>query len=77
MIFFKNLQHIKKDVVEILQRVKNFQHCHILLSLSDIRFEDSSMFLCSMLIMERLMISSDAFEIDVCGQCGLIGYSGW
>lgn len=30
-----------------------------------------------MLIMERLMISSDAFEIDVCGQCGLIGYSGW
>jgi len=31
----------------------------------------------SMLIMERLMISSDAFEIDVCGQCGLIGYSGW
>lgn len=31
----------------------------------------------SMLIMERLMISSDAFEIDVCGRCGLIGYSGW
>jgi len=31
----------------------------------------------SMLIVERLMISSDAFEIDVCGQCGLIGYSGW
>jgi len=27
--------------------------------------------------MERLMISSDAFEIDVCGQCGLLGYSGW
>jgi len=31
----------------------------------------------SMLIIERLMISSDAFEIDICGQCGLIGYSGW
>lgn len=31
----------------------------------------------SMLLLERLMISSDAFEVDVCGQCGLIGYSGW
>ncbi|XP_059153930.1 DNA-directed RNA polymerase III subunit RPC2-like [Physella acuta] len=31
----------------------------------------------SMLLLERLMISSDEFEVDVCGQCGLIGYSGW
>ena len=31
----------------------------------------------SMLLLERLMISSDIFEIDVCGECGLIGYSGW
>ncbi len=31
----------------------------------------------SMLLLERLMISSDIFEIDVCGDCGLIGYSGW
>ena len=31
---------------------------------------------CSMLIMERLMISSDAFKIDVCNNCGLIGYFG-
>uniref|UniRef100_UPI00358DE3D5 DNA-directed RNA polymerase III subunit RPC2 isoform X2 n=1 Tax=Myxine glutinosa TaxID=7769 RepID=UPI00358DE3D5 len=31
----------------------------------------------SMLLLERLMISSDAFEVDVCGQCGLMGYSGW
>ncbi|XP_057313106.1 DNA-directed RNA polymerase III subunit RPC2-like [Hydractinia symbiolongicarpus] len=31
----------------------------------------------SMLILERLMISSDAFEIDVCGKCGLMGYSQW
>lgn len=31
----------------------------------------------SMLLLERLMISSDAFEVDVCGQCGLLGYSGW
>lgn len=30
-----------------------------------------------MLLLERLMISSDAFEVDVCGQCGLLGYSGW
>lgn len=31
----------------------------------------------SMLIMERLMISSDAFDVDVCGKCGLLGFSGW
>uniref|UniRef100_A0A673M2L3 DNA-directed RNA polymerase subunit beta n=1 Tax=Sinocyclocheilus rhinocerous TaxID=307959 RepID=A0A673M2L3_9TELE len=31
----------------------------------------------SMLLLERLMISSDAFEVDVCGQCGLLGYSEW
>lgn len=23
------------------------------------------------------MISSDSFEVDVCNQCGLLGYSGW
>ncbi|XP_033118006.1 DNA-directed RNA polymerase III subunit RPC2-like [Anneissia japonica] len=31
----------------------------------------------SMLLLERLMISSDKFEVDVCGTCGLLGYSGW
>jgi DNA-directed RNA polymerase III subunit RPC2 len=31
----------------------------------------------SMLLMERLMISSDQFDIDVCNKCGLLGYSGW
>ncbi|XP_013408039.1 DNA-directed RNA polymerase III subunit RPC2-like [Lingula anatina] len=31
----------------------------------------------SMLLLERLMISSDAFEVDVCNKCGLLGYSGW
>lgn len=31
----------------------------------------------SMLLMERLMVSSDAFQVDVCAQCGLLGYSGW
>ena len=31
----------------------------------------------SLLLLERLMISSDIFEVDVCGQCGLLGYSGW
>ncbi|SCV05747.1 LANO_0H14290g1_1 [Lachancea nothofagi CBS 11611] len=31
----------------------------------------------SQLLLERLMISSDAFEVDVCNQCGLMGYSGW
>uniref|UniRef100_A0A914HEK2 DNA-directed RNA polymerase subunit beta n=1 Tax=Globodera rostochiensis TaxID=31243 RepID=A0A914HEK2_GLORO len=31
----------------------------------------------SMLLMERLMISSDQFSMDVCSECGLIGYSGW
>uniref|UniRef100_A0A915DIR4 DNA-directed RNA polymerase n=1 Tax=Ditylenchus dipsaci TaxID=166011 RepID=A0A915DIR4_9BILA len=31
----------------------------------------------SMLLMERLMVSSDQFQVDVCLQCGLIGYTGW
>ncbi|ORX62963.1 DNA-directed RNA polymerase III subunit RPC2 [Hesseltinella vesiculosa] len=31
----------------------------------------------SMLLLERLMISSDSFEIHVCDACGLIGYAGW
>eukprot|EP00057_Strongylocentrotus_purpuratus_P016837 XP_011671311.1 PREDICTED: DNA-directed RNA polymerase III subunit RPC2 [Strongylocentrotus purpuratus] len=31
----------------------------------------------SMLLLERLMISSDQFQVDVCGDCGLIGHSGW
>lgn len=31
----------------------------------------------SMLIMERLMISSDAFDVDVCNHCGRLAYSSW
>merc|ERR1711878_210399 len=31
----------------------------------------------SMLLVERLMISSDAFDVDVCNKCGLLAYSGW
>ncbi|GFR17628.1 DNA-directed RNA polymerase III subunit RPC2 [Trichonephila clavata] len=31
----------------------------------------------SMLLWERLMISSDAFDVDVCGKCGFMGYSNW
>ncbi|XP_061415849.1 DNA-directed RNA polymerase III subunit RPC2 [Lethenteron reissneri] len=31
----------------------------------------------SMLLLERLMISSDSFQVDVCGTCGLMAYSGW
>jgi len=31
----------------------------------------------SSLIMERLMISSDAFTANVCEGCGLLGYEGW
>lgn len=31
----------------------------------------------SMMLVERLMISSDAFNVDVCNQCGLLAYSGW
>lgn len=30
----------------------------------------------SMLLQERLMLSSDVFEVDICGKCGLLGYSG-
>lgn len=31
----------------------------------------------SMLLMERLMISSDAFKVHVCEKCGYIGYLGY
>lgn len=31
----------------------------------------------SMLLMERLMISSDAFTTNVCQGCGMLGYEGW
>ncbi|KAI8070852.1 DNA-directed RNA polymerase III subunit RPC2 [Gongronella butleri] len=31
----------------------------------------------SMLLLERLMLSSDSFEAHVCNDCGLIGYPGW
>lgn len=31
----------------------------------------------SMLLLERLMLSSDACEVDVCRTCGLLGYSRW
>ncbi|ODM89004.1 DNA-directed RNA polymerase III subunit RPC2 [Orchesella cincta] len=31
----------------------------------------------SNLLVERLMLSSDAFNVDVCNSCGLMGYSGW
>ncbi len=45
-------------------------------SLSCVNF-NYDCFTCSMLILERLMISSDAFDVDVCNQCGLMGYFGW
>jgi DNA-directed RNA polymerase III subunit RPC2 len=28
----------------------------------------------SMLLLERLMISSDQFEVHVCTECGMLGY---
>lgn len=31
----------------------------------------------SQLLLERLMLSSDAFEVDVCNNCGLMGYHSW
>ncbi|KAI9593941.1 DNA-directed RNA polymerase III subunit RPC2 [Syncephalis fuscata] len=31
----------------------------------------------SRLLLERLMVSSDAFEVHVCQTCGLLGYKGW
>ncbi|KAJ2636153.1 DNA-directed RNA polymerase III complex subunit Rpc2 [Coemansia sp. RSA 1286] len=31
----------------------------------------------SMLLLERLMVSSDVFEVHVCEVCGYIGYKGW
>jgi DNA-directed RNA polymerase III subunit RPC2 len=29
------------------------------------------------LLLERLMISSDKFEVNACEGCGLLGYNGW
>ncbi|KAH9922304.1 beta and beta-prime subunits of DNA dependent RNA-polymerase [Epithele typhae] len=29
------------------------------------------------LLLERLMISSDQFQVDACEACGLLGYNGW
>ena len=31
----------------------------------------------SLLLLERLMLSSDQFTVFVCEKCGLIGYKGW
>lgn len=31
----------------------------------------------SQLLLERLMLSSDAFDVDVCNNCGLMGFHGW
>ncbi|KAF2463654.1 beta and beta-prime subunits of DNA dependent RNA-polymerase [Lindgomyces ingoldianus] len=31
----------------------------------------------SQLLLERLMLSSDQHEVDICSKCGQMGYSGW
>lgn len=31
----------------------------------------------SQLLLERLMLSSDAHQVDICGECGMMGYSGY
>ena len=31
----------------------------------------------SQLLLERLMLSSDKHEVDICENCGFMGYSGW
>ncbi|KAI9891682.1 MAG: DNA-directed RNA polymerase III core subunit ret1 [Vezdaea aestivalis] len=31
----------------------------------------------SQLLLERLMLSSDAHKVDICSKCGLMGYNGW
>jgi DNA-directed RNA polymerase III subunit RPC2 len=31
----------------------------------------------SQLLLERLMLSSDAHQVDICARCGLMGYQGW
>lgn len=31
----------------------------------------------SQLLLERLMLSSDAHQVDVCGKCGMMGYQGY
>lgn len=34
-------------------------------------------YIASQLLLERLMLSSDVHEIDLCENCGLMGYSSW
>jgi len=31
----------------------------------------------SQLLLERLMLSSDAHQVDICEKCGMMGYQGW
>lgn len=31
----------------------------------------------SQLLLERLMLSSDAHEVDICETCGMMGYHNW
>ncbi|KAL8794039.1 MAG: hypothetical protein Q9195_003339 [Heterodermia aff. obscurata] len=31
----------------------------------------------SQLLLERLMLSSDAHQVDICGECGMMGYAGY
>ena len=31
----------------------------------------------SQLLLERLMLSSDAHEVDICETCGMMGYQNW
>jgi len=31
----------------------------------------------SQLLLERLMLSSDAHQVDICENCGLMGYQGY
>lgn len=34
-------------------------------------------YVASQLLLERLMYSSDAHEVDICETCGMMGYQNW
>ena len=52
-------------------------NCCPIYLLCDFLFSPVPAYGASMLLVERLMISSDAFNVDVCNKCGLLAYSGW
>ena len=55
----------------------NFKLLVLLMAIRLNLFIFITLLFCSMLILERLMLSSDVCDLDICNKCGLMGYFGW